>query len=226
MKIIALVIACSGVSPGFLESITGNDYPKACEMIKNDRSKIVAVANTFEVNPELMQCIVFPEYIRYNTVQGLIEEKSLEIFYVESGSDQVDFSIGRFQIKPGFAESLEKMIETNDQLKLKYARLLNRDKSGKEVRAIRIARLKSVYWQSVYVAAFIDVCHQRYNLSEFNFEEKIRFIATVYNNGWMEIEKIESAFDYPFFPYGKRASKGINYWEVAMDYYLKSKSGS
>jgi hypothetical protein len=203
--------------------MTGSDYQNACRMIKCDEEKINAVAASCQIPQGLIQSIVFPEYIRYHAVQGLLEEKSLEFMYVAAGSDQVDFSIGKFQMKPGFAEDIETRINKNDFLSKKYKPLVEIKTNGKELRAIRVARLKSVYWQSLYVAAFVDLCSAAYNLDDYNLDEKIKFIATVYNCGWKSETEIKRQFDYPHFPYGKKAPQGVNYWEVAIDYHLKSK---
>jgi len=52
--------------------------------------------------------IVFPELIRFNAIQDKIETFALQSLYVKYGKDYANFSVGPFQVKPSFAESLEK----------------------------------------------------------------------------------------------------------------------
>lgn len=54
--------------------------------------------------------IVFPEIIRWNEFQDVIEISADRTLYVNGGSKLGDFSLGSFQMKPSFIESLERYI--------------------------------------------------------------------------------------------------------------------
>lgn len=223
MKLIALLIATSGISPQYIEQVAGHDYSNALTLIQSDEKVIDEVATNYHVNPVLLKSIVFPEYIRFNAFQGLIEESSLELLYVNFGTNKVDFSIGKFQMKPSFAVGLENKISKNVQLSNKYNILSFNSSNDKENRKTRIARLKDVKWQSIYLSAFIDYCLINYKIKFQSIEEEVKFLSTVYNVGLTNHEEITNSYNRRAFPYGSKYQ--INqcyYWEVALDYYIKA----
>ncbi len=60
-----------------------------------------------EVDPNFARAIVFPETVRYSFLQNQAEIAGLMVLYVKYGSAYADFSVGRFQMKPSFAEQIE-----------------------------------------------------------------------------------------------------------------------
>lgn len=223
MKLIALLIAGSCLSQMNVERFFGRDYVVATVEMAKLSNQIASVANEYNVDVDLVKCIVFPEIIRNSLLSGLVEEKVLELSYVQFGSNVVDFSIGKFQIKPSFASKIEELIESNAGLKKRYVKLLISQKNKRTQRIIRLARLKELVWQIRYVCCFIDYCQEKYKLKDLAKSEKIKFLATAYNVGIKELRSsIENKFEARSFPYGSNFNiEQVSYWEVSLDYYIK-----
>jgi len=222
LKLIALLIATSGVmnhtSPKtFFES----DYIAAQQRMKQHQLAIHEVAKLYAMDERMICSLVFPEYIRYSYLSGFFETKALKLLYVKYGTKAADFSIGHFQMKPSFVETLEK--ELDPSLAEKYRDYLVLTGSEKNKRAYRISRLEHVQGQCTYACAFIETCIKKYGLEDFPQDEQLRFIATVYNKGLQfDKKEIEATMFKQTFPHGaKFKEQQFAYWEVALDYYVK-----
>lgn len=109
--------------------------------------------------------VVFPEMLRYVLWKDLFETAALELLYVRYGSTKADFSIGWFQMKPSFAEKLEREIYTYPELVMHYSDLSTYsipNNDSVDIRSERIKRLKQLSWQLKYLNAFIAVVLKRY----------------------------------------------------------------
>lgn len=138
------------------------------------------------VEAKFMQSIVFPEVMRYSSIKDGIEAESLRTLYVQLGASYANFSIGLFQMKPGFAEQLEMKSKQllpdsiGRELQLAY-----RVTDEQNVRQQRVERLEDNDWQMVYLTAFIAVCNEMYKSKHFSSPlEKLQWYATVYNAGF------------------------------------------
>lgn len=222
MKLVAFIIAVSGIVQTSPPSFFGNDYDAAIQRMQADHGIITGVAHEKGVNERLLCAMVFPEYIRYSYLSGLIETTSLELLYVQSGSRIVDFSIGNFQMKPSFAETVEKKVRSLS-LDKKYGELLTPDPAGRAGRQERLSRLSDTRGQVLYACAFIEICTKQFGLSGMYDEEKLRYLSTIYNRGMhLGRTEIEEAMSVRSFPHGaKYSGSQFAYWEVSMDYYLK-----
>jgi len=153
---------------------------------------------------EKMLSIVFPELIRYSLFSDFFETKSLEVGYVNFGAGLVDFSIGRFQMKPSFVESLEEEILKVDTLRYKYTELLTGgDSSDTWKRQVRVTRLSSLAGQLLYLSCFYDIMEHKYRSHTWSdVESRLRFYATAYNHGFtnekQEITRWENVETFPF----------------------------
>ena len=223
MKLLLLLIASSCLTQVKVESYFGNDYAVAKKKMVIDGKAISKICNEYEINQAIVKSIVFPELIRNSVFQNLIEEKALELGYVQYGSSIVDFSIGDFQIKPSFAQKVEELVKASKQLSKKYSLLPIINTNSKTQRLVRVQRLKSVEWQIRYVCSFIDICEANYSISKYSTSEKIKFLATAYNVGLKDsMAKIEIYYPIQSFPYGQKYEiDQLAYWEVSLDYYLK-----
>jgi hypothetical protein len=142
-------------------------------------------ASVCNVPPRFMQALVFPEVMRYNQIKDGIETESLRTLYVQFGEAYADFSIGLFQMKPSFAQTVETLAKqllphsTYKELQLAYA-----PGSEEDIRMERVERLQDKEYQLVYLTAFIAICNQLYKHHSFTSEtEKLQWYATVYNSG-------------------------------------------
>ncbi len=149
--------------------------------------------------------IVFPEIIRWNEFQDVIEMSANRTLYVNGGSKLGDFSLGSFQMKPSFIESLEGYISLNKDLD-DVENIILDAKNEKENRKERITRLEDFEWQLKYAYVFWIVANHKFkNLKFQNKESKIRFFATAYNTGFM------------------KSIKTIQYWELKKEFPFGSK---
>jgi hypothetical protein len=156
---------------------------------------------------------VFPEMIRWNQFQDLVELSADKTLYVNGGKELGDFSVGYFQMKPSFIEDLENYISKNDSLNQLNQIVLNL-KSEKENRRERMQRLEDFEWQLKYAYAYWLVANDKFREIKFQDQEaKIRFFATAYNVGFQKsIEVIRKWEVKKAFPYG------VNYTETQNAY--------
>lgn len=149
--------------------------------------------------------IVFPEIIRWNEFQDMIEFSANKTLYVNGGSKLSDFSVGVFQMKPSFIEALEMYASLNSQLDEINDIILNQE-SEQENRKVRIERLNDFEWQLKYARAFWIIANDKFKVLKFrNQVEKNRFIATSYNTGF------------------KKPVNTIHYWEHKKEFPFGSK---
>jgi len=205
------------------QKIFGNDYTDALNYFVKNKSVILDSLNHYKAAPELIVPIIFPERVRYSIIRDIIETVVVENIYIEYGPDFVDFSIGTFQLKPTFAAKIEKSLIDSSVLRKKYHLLLNyKQQDLKGIRKERVERLKSQEFQLVYLAAFYDIVIQRFNLADKSMEEKVAFVATAYNYGFLsERSEIESHISDTCFPFGaKYKGKQYSYSDVATYFYV------
>ncbi|MBO4319990.1 MAG: hypothetical protein J5857_05920 [Treponema sp.] len=171
-------------------------------------------------NCDFALAVVFPELMRYSAFRDEMETFANEILYSTS-LDAEGCSIGFFQIKPIFAESVEIQIAKNPALKQKYAIIdYNGDISNIMTRQMRIMRLTTPETEIAYLFAFIDICMDYYSLEPETPEDNLKIIAAAYNSGYFykreTLEKISSVDSYP---YGSRNTPSWNYVQISSDYY-------
>jgi hypothetical protein len=188
MKIILIIsafflISFSGGVIKYYDKLFPKDYSAALNFININSSKFKSISLKYKHNPGFTTAIVFPEIMRYSVLQDFIETSALEIAYTNYGSSVADFSIGRFQMKPSFIESLEHEINKNDSLSAIFSEILFKSNiSELEKRKTRLQHLQTINWQIIYLNAFIAICDKRFK--ELDFEsttDKLLFYATAYN---------------------------------------------
>lgn len=176
-------------------------------------------------NVNFMQSLVFPEVMRYNALKDGIESESLKILYVQFGEEYADFSIGIFQMKPSFAEQVEKkcrqLLPANiyNELQLNYE-----EKNEENIRAKRLERLMDDDWQLIYLSGFIAICNTTYNYKTFvNEAEKLQWYATVYNAGFDKTDGYISKkiTESNFYLSLQMPGKKFEYAAIASYYFTK-----
>lgn len=147
--------------------------------------------------------IVFPEIIRWNEFQDVIEISADRMLYVNGGIKLGDFSLGSFQMKPSFIESLERYIAINQDF-TQLEDIIFNAKNKRENRKERIKRLEDFEWQLRYAHAYWIIANHKFKNVKFqNKESKIRFFATAYNTGFMKpFAQIKEWEIRKIFPYG------------------------
>jgi hypothetical protein len=167
--------------------------------------------------------IVFPECTRFSEFSDQMETTALEYFYVKFGSDGANFSIGHFQMKPGFIETLEEQLGTVDLTDSQKAHFAFKPTEMKEVRAERIARMTDTEWQIHYLCLFYKVMERRMVDKVWQSRsERVSFFAAAYNYGFLsseaDIKAWESQSKFPTDEYGGKAPYG----DIAANYFLKT----
>lgn len=128
--------------------------------------------------------IVAPEVYWYSSLSDKAETYTLKVLYAQTGKG--DFSIGYFQMKPSFAEQIENIIKSNNELKKKYYELFILDDTPQAIRAERVSRLSSLKYQTLYLAAFYEIAESKISKWSSNKEGQNQFLknlATIYNGG-------------------------------------------
>lgn len=163
----------------------GNVLPNARDFfIKNP--KIEETLNSYLTKNESLQAmaIVAPEIDEYSNLSDKVETYSLMYMYSQFGRG--NFSIGYFQMKPTFAESIENSIKVNATLKDKYKELIIYEDTAQAERAERIQRLASLKYQTIYLAAFFELGSSKiknWTSNNKNNYQRLRNLATLYNGG-------------------------------------------
>ena len=177
-------------------------------------------------DPVLALSVVFPELMRYHTLRNAGEILYTRVMY--SCSKQYgNVSIGDFQMKVFFAETLENVIaRTSYAVRQKYSAINFKGKNATlRARCARISRLCNPVTELDYLCAFIDVCTEKYGLSRVAFRKKLIVLSTAYNAGMSRsLEELETIAHIDSFPYtyGDRRAKW-NYSKIALEFYERQR---
>lgn len=203
-----------------IEVYLGDDATEAQEWYVEHVSEFDALSVESGIPPHLLAPIVLPEVARYNTLSNFCEFTALDAFYVEEGSSAVDFSVGHFQMKPSFAEAVERAISKHPSANLSYPQLLpNLQLSRTDRRSNRLERLASIPHQMAYLSAFVEVVLERFPVVETMCNsDQTAFVASAYNGGFdKSFEAIEDGMWRACYPHGMRhEGKQLRYSEVAV----------
>ena len=214
MILVTLLLLAQGA---YFTSYPG-DAEFAAGIYKAYRADVAkALGDASEREVSMAFAVVAPEVSRYDVLLDFAEVYSLKKDYLSGG--KCNYSIGYFQMKPSFVESLEKEMEKDKRLYRKYSKKLAYGRGGAvEIRKERLSRLCSIEWQITYLALFIDVVKQRtaaWGLK--SDEEKVRCWATLYNAGfYLGKERVKQRQRVKQFP---RGTTEFNYSDVAVEFF-------
>lgn len=193
-------------------------YPETENKIRETYNQL-SILHTRGEEGKLIYAMAAPEVAVYDLFLDKIETKASEIFYVNLGGDYANFSLGMFQMKPLFAEKIEKIyltLKITGKIDFSYT-----DTAASEIRYHRIKRLKNTEWQQKYLIACYEILNFKYAKKYTDTENKIRFYAAAYNYGFdapeQEIKKWEKKisfpgrFDKPVVAY---ADLAFSVWEI------------
>ena len=163
--------------------VFGDDWTSAVQFIDAHHAAWKPLFEEFGVDARLAEAIVFPELIRYSRWQDEIEKAAVNGLYVLQGTSGANFSIGRFQMKPSFAEELE-AAWNQSALAKEYGFVFNLQ-DGVEARRSRIRRLSTMEGQCRYLAIFIRLQFLRHpQLQSLPSQEQVALFATIYNRSF------------------------------------------
>lgn len=195
-----------------------NESREAVKTFDRYRDRLVSLlGDTGDDDVVIAFSIVAPEVSQYSALSDFFETAAVKDGYPSAGSP--DYSIGLFQMKPSFAESLETEVTKDSALKQKYgARLAYGTDDIRKVRRQRVERLSDTGWQMLYLAVFVDVVKRRtatWGLA--SSEEKVRCWSTLYNAGfYLSRERVRQRQGVKQFP---RNAKRFNYSAVAVEFF-------
>ena len=196
----------------------GEEYPAAGKLASGFRAEILECSSLAGEDPKLMESIIFPELLRYNSLYDAVQIGSLVVLYTHWGEKYADFSIGYFQMKPSFAEMIERIASKS---RARWVKDLGFDllkvEDSFENRRLRVERLRDVSWQVKYLAAFIKICRAKYKLKRGS-EDDVCVFATAYNAGFhrplaeLKVFQSKELFFTGPLPQGER----FNYSSIAL----------
>ncbi|MBQ8674537.1 MAG: hypothetical protein IJ511_10965 [Bacteroides sp.] len=206
---IAALMTCTLSHPVEIERVVA--------FIENHREEVADLERQLGKEESLMAlAIVAPEISHYRQMLDMLEIRTLCLLYVQQGVG--DFSIGPFQMKPSFAEHIEREVDRNSLLRERFGKLLITEGTPREKRRTRIERLIEPGWQTSYLAAFICLVREStQEVAPSTPEATVAYWATLYNAGMdltqEAVKKKQSLKEFP------RMDRKYNYAELAVGYY-------
>jgi hypothetical protein len=170
--------------------------------------------------------VVFPEVIRFRILEDRIQVRALKVLYVQLGRKYANFSVGHFQMKPAFAEQLERdynrLFSAADKAAAGIAAFDQED--SPPMRDARVHRLDNLLGQVGYLKLFMLIMGKLYaNLTFADNLAKLRFYAAAYNAGYSRGDAaIRKAMDMAWFHVQLIFPKArYNYADVAAFYFSR-----
>lgn len=181
-----LIVLCHQCFAVNYREIFGNRYIKAEKKITEIRPLIQQYAKEYGADSKLIEAVIFPEVMRYNSVYNAVETGSLMGLYSRFGADYANFSIGIMQMKPTFAESIER--EAQKHKNETWVKSLGFDKvslkNNYDARMARVTRLTKDEWQVKYFIAMLKFIELKHKTSKLKPIDNLLFTAAAYNCGW------------------------------------------
>lgn len=160
--------------------VFGSDWTDAERCVEEYHDEWKQEFDIFGVDSRMAEAVVFPELIRYSMWKDEIERAAVNGLYVGKGREGADFSIGRFQMKPSFAEDIE--AEYNRSFLAREFGFIFNVRDDADARRSRVNRLSTEVGQCRYLAIFIRLMYLRHpQLSSLTSVQQVRFLATAYN---------------------------------------------
>jgi hypothetical protein len=201
--------------------IFSGDYDKAIQFL-DEKKWMDVIIQSHGLKLKEVKAIVFPELVRYNSIQDKMETFALESLYIQHGKTYANFSIGRFQIKPSFAENIEMdFIKTFGESDLKrfFKMSANDTIQSPASRDARLKRIKDKEIQLIYVCLFFKMTERQYPFWKTE-EEKIKFFASAFNSDYRKpASQIKKFIGKRFFHTGFVSTKKYSYADVAWYYF-------
>lgn len=194
------------------------EYRAALSLAKMMRLRM---SQLYPENAETAIAIVFPELMRYSEMRDSLEALATRLLYSKDKDNRI-YSIGHFQMKPTFAETIEREIAKNSELKNRYRAIdYGGAKFTRKSRALRIHRLRNIDTEIAYISAFIDICTKKLITGLETPEERIKLLATAYNSGMDKTKQQLNRFmEQNSFPCGTMSKKSKwNYAQISADFF-------
>lgn len=223
-----LIFLVTGI---FLSSLSDNTREFQQQLIEAEAycRELTPEANRIAAKYDLTAAeilpVVYPECARYSALSNAAEATVLEYYYIEGGTGAADFSVGHFQMKPGFAEALERRLMTDDALVAYREQFLYDATDVHVVRETRLNRLLNQTWQLHYLCLFYNIMLLDHGDTYTDPDERTAFFAAAYNYGFtQDATEIGEWRTTTAFPNGKGQSGNYNYADLAVELHQKLRS--
>lgn len=175
---------------------------------------------TYNVSYPEAVAIIFPELIRYSSLRDKMEITLLKTLYIYHGDDYADFSIGQFQMKPSFAESVHKKVPLLRGKLRNQFKERTRYNDSRKYRASVVRDLEQPESQFLYLIAFIKICETIYNLKYMDEDHRLKFLATAYNYSFLKsFEEVNETIDKRFFYTKLVKTETYSYSDISAYWY-------
>jgi len=179
--------------------IFGGHWKAAEKFVAENEEWMKAECEIHNITYSFAVAIVFPELVRYSALRDKIEVSILKTLYINLGEEYADFSVGPFQMKPSFAETVTEEITRVDDRKLrKHFRKKNIFRDLRDYRSSIVKSLEDENGEFYYLIAFIKLCDLRFPDFIGNTGDKLDFYSTAYNCG------LDKSYDYIKMMAGKK----------------------
>ena len=172
--------------------------------------------------------IIFPELVRYSALRDKMEISLLKTLYVNLGEDYANFSIGAFQMKPSFAQTIREQAPSiaGEIPGIVFEEISEFDNIIAFRKSI-IKDLEDPKTQLNYLVAFFKICEKKFVAQNGNEPARIRFLATTYNYGINKsAAEIENMSDKKFFNTKLFKTENYSYADVSVFWYKEYMSGN
>jgi hypothetical protein len=224
--IIIIILFLYSIQPSRSQSLNygeifGEDWKKAEAFEKENRQWIKPLIEKNHISYPVAMSVVFPELVRYSALRDKMEISLLKTLYVNLGEDYADFSIGVFQMKPSFAETIrdESSAYLGSRSGIRF-KTINDYEDIKDFRKSIIKDLEDPESQVIYLITFIRICEKKFNLNTLDEIKFLKFLATAYNFG---IDKtgiqIAKMTDKKFFSIKLLKTENYSYADVSLFWY-------
>jgi hypothetical protein len=202
-------------------TIFGDDWKKAEQYEHENRNWIEPVLVNNQLSYPVAVSIIFPELVRYSALRDKIEISMLKTLYVNLGEDYADFSIGVFQMKPSFAETI--CTEAPSVVSSGLAGTFPEKADFSDIKSFRktlVRDLENPQRQLDYLVAFIKICQSKFRMENFQDSTRVKFLATAYNYGIDHSQaEIENMTGRRFFNTRLIKTENYPYAQVALYWY-------
>jgi hypothetical protein len=203
--------------------VFGDDWIKAEKFEKENRIWMEPLLAKNHISYPLAIAVVFPEMVRYSALRDKMEITLLKALYINLGDDYANFSVGHFQMKPSFAETIYHQVPGVTG-RLSGINFKNRSEFSdiKDFRKSIVTDLENPGTQLNYLIAFIKICEKNYRINRRGETARLRFLATAYNYGINKTAgQIESMTDKKFFNTKLFKTENYSYADVALFWYIQ-----
>ena len=217
-----LMMGSTTAFPVNYPKVFGSDWTDAERYVSEHHEEWKKEFDLFGVDARVAEAVVFPELIRYSMWKDEIERIAVNGLYVMKGREGADFSVGRFQMKPSFAEEVERAWNISPLAK-EYGFSFNLADNN-EARRSRVRRLDTTQGQCRYLAIFIRLLQLRHpRLLQLSQKDQVRFMATAYNRSfsasWNDIMKWQHERRFHTDIINTRSTRFFCYADIAVTFY-------